>query len=63
MKEPLLLKKPPLKGNARAWHRGYEQKMRVSQFWIHKESISHDEFIVASARNVLVIRAYSHFGK
>ena len=43
--------------------------MRVSQFWIHKEMISREQFILASAMSDLSIPivpfdlVYSHFGK
>ncbi len=69
MKEPLQLKKPPLRGNSRAERRGFERKMRVSQFWIHKEMISRERFIFASTMSVLSTPIvpfdliYSHFGK
>jgi len=63
MKEPLLLKKPPLNGNSRAERRGFERKMRVSQLWIHKETVSRVEFTIASAKKVLLFRFDSQFGK
>ena len=43
--------------------------MRVSQFWIHKEMISREQFILASAMSDLSIPIvpfdliHSHFGK
>ena len=69
MKEPLPFNKPPRRGNSRAERRGFERKMQVSRLWIHKEMISVDQFVFASALNIPLFRivpidsSYSQFGK
>ena len=56
MKEPLPFNKPPRRGNSRAERREFERKMQVSRLWIHKEMISVDQFVFASALNIPLFR-------